>query len=274
MNRTNANYNSQPSYPGLSEPRRRRWGLIIWAAALAAAIQGCAHDLAASPRAQDSFVRITETAGPRFTANSLASLHVENPHGDVVLRVQPELSDAVVEAKDRTNSGSFSPENPVVEIEIQKQFAGDRMRLMVVPRMLTDQDRAIDLLIRMPSCGGATITNAGGEVDLRGLTGSVRVQSGTDQRSGGPITINTHLALAGPIELTTTSGDISVRTGPGTAGRFSLNADRGRVVADIRGTPVTAAAPTSAQWNARVGNAEHEVVMRTLNGNVEVHIGR
>jgi len=221
-----------------------------------------------------SFVRLVDVDGPRFTARSLPAVNVENPNGTVSVVVQPGLRDAVVEATDRSGDKAFDPEDPRAEILATKRLRQNRMELRVRRRSLDDENRPIDITVRVPSCGGVHIVNAGGDVSVTGLTGDVSIASGREALPGGDISIRTDLPLDGPVDITTISGDIDVRTGPGTEGRFSVGTNAGEVVVDIRGSSVTNARPEDQLWTGQVGDASHDVKIRSLSGDVRVHVGR
>ncbi|MCB9844429.1 MAG: hypothetical protein H6811_00370 [Phycisphaeraceae bacterium] len=215
--------------------------------------------------------------GPRITPRSVAFLDAENVRGSIRLTVDRTMARATVTPQVRWPEGLSNAERkaaldalrPTARVEVE----GNRMVLRVRARTeVLPAGAHLDLSVRMPSCGGAIIRNAGGIVELVGVGGEILIVSGGELGEGGDIRIRTDSVVRGPVDISTSDGDVYLFMPGASAGTIELSTAQGDVEFQAIDGRVSASRPEPQRWTGVLNGGQSDIAIRTLRGNVVVRV--
>jgi hypothetical protein len=247
-------------------------GMIPWKPALTLA--ACAGAAGLSPGARGGENKVTETVEKRLPADGVDALQVTASAGSIVVRVAPDgASEVHVTAKKLVSGNASAAElrtyldripvtaDPhgrvlVVESRVEAHTLPPRISAWVsytatVPKRLALRLTSMsgDVEAHGTSGGGAFRTMSG-EIALRGVSGPDITATSL---SGSVTATDLHAEKA--LELTTTSGDVKMRSC--AAGELRVKSTSGNIVGDL-----TAAVPFQG------------ADLRTLSGDIDVTLPR
>jgi hypothetical protein len=167
------------------------------------------------------------------------------------------------------------------EITATNGVEGGRRLLRVVTTPATGADGrpldvAVDVVVRVPKTEGVRVKNAGGDVDLVGVSGPVTVQNGFGGPGsagiGGDVYLRTGEAMTEPVSLSTTGGDVTYQVGPGSTGRFEITSDKGMAEFFSRLGNVTDVRPSTSRYTAVLDDGANPVTLHTNDGTARAMI--
>lgn len=198
------------------------------------------------------------------------ALDVENRAGPVVIQMDTTLAAPVVTARPmKVGKQSWAAAS------YTEEAGRGVLRVLHSPNQAEPNMAGPTLLtIRTPQADAIRVRSADGTVELRGVApGSIEIENGAFGGPGGSVVVNTLGAVAGPVTITTTAGDIEYRVGPESTGKFEASTSGGGVVtlvgrnAGFAGTSVSMTRITGA-----LNKGENPVMLTTQRGNVRVEV--
>ncbi len=212
-------------------------------------------------------------SGPPVTRESQPVLDLSNWNGRVKVVVQDRFDDAEIVAKVWRTSRK-SPKRGAVRdatsVTAESVVEGGRNVLRVrASTSLDDPSQAYSRLkVRLPSCGGVIVRNAGGTVELRHVAGSINVENGSGSLPGGRVELYTAAPMTEPVTITTSSGTVLYQVGPNSTGRFELTADGGQAAFTALVGKVTFEHSGQDHWVGTLNDGTNPVVLRSHKGTV------
>lgn len=212
-------------------------------------------------------------------ADRAMGLDIENYGGSVIVEVIPGMNKPEVRAAVRDESSGFM--RTTDDKTVKGWFAADLVNQNGKPtlRVLTSRTAAsqppasVILKVRVPSADGVRVRNSGGYVELRGVWGEITVENGYRGGEGGDVLVETDRRLTDPVRLTTTNGDIELRTGLTSKGRLELNSPDGNMTINARGDLLTAQRRTASTYVGVLNGGENPIVLTAPTGKLKVDIG-
>lgn len=248
----------------------RNLGLVAVGVSLAGLV-GCSLP-------SDHKLNITKSPSTTNLDRSMG-LDVENFGGSVVVEVVPGLSKPEVRASVRDESNGFM--RVLDDKMVKGWFSADLVNQNGRPtlRVLTSRSSAskppasVVLKLRVPAADGVRVRNSGGHVELRGVWGEIVVENGYRGGEGGDILVSTDRRLTDAVRLTTTAGNVELRTGMTSKGRFELNSSDGRMEINVRGDVLTAQRRTASAFVGVLNGGENPIVLTSATGKIRVDVG-
>jgi hypothetical protein len=215
--------------------------------------------------------------GPVLGADSRPAVDVHNWNGSVRVIVEPGRKQASVWAKVRpvgkdSPTGSDLADACLIAAESVQQEGHMILRVVSESKLADPDQSAADLVIRLPSCGGVYLRNAGGPVVLRGVGGAVSVENGTGNRPGGRIELRTNVAITDPVTLMTTDGNVHFQAPPNSTGRFDLTTDNGRAALFAHAGVIKTETVTPSRFVGTLNGGGNLIQLRSGRGRVEAYI--
>lgn len=249
----------------------RKLGFFTAGVALTGLIGGCSLP-------SDHKLNITRSPSTTNLDRSMG-LDVENFGGSVVIEVVPGLSKPEVRASVRDESNGFM--RVLDDKMVKGWFSADLVNQNGRPtlRVLTSRSTAskppasVVLKLRVPAADGVRVRNSGGYVELRGVWGEIIVENGYRGGEGGDILLSTDRRLTDAVRLTTTAGNVELRTGMTSKGRFELNSSDGRMEINVRGDVLTSQRRTASSFVGVLNGGENPIVLTSATGKLKVDVG-
>lgn len=206
------------------------------------------------------------------TAGVTTSIDVVNTSGSVLVYADKRWKKPEVYLKaksDKTKRLKVIPEwlhvdsvleqgRPVLRVRCDAPIAGENGG---------DETFTNRLVVRVPACTDITIRNGGGSVEVIGVTGSIDVQNGYENRTGGDVIVRTDAPITTPVLVYTTEGNANCQIGLGSTGQVEVSSDQGKAEVRARSTPFTGIRnPSDTRWVGTMNNGTNAVVVRTGKG--------
>lgn len=163
------------------------------------------------------------------------ALDVQNARGTVSIWVDPTKPLAVWAA---VKGGSGSDHKPDWIAASVVQDNG-RPVLRVLSSAAADQPKPTTIRIRVPSCAGLRVRNAGGLIDVKGVTGAIDIQNAMDFGTPEAVRVVAGAPITAPIGVHTNFGNISVRLPLGSTGTARVYSLEGQSLIDGAKTTLT-----------------------------------
>lgn len=211
-------------------------------------------------------------AGPAVVAGAAVGLDVQNQNGGVKVVVDAARPEAVVVARTRSGGRVVTEGDRAhawIAAESVDQDGRSVLRVLSTPAE-GGADQPVDLVIFVPRCDGLTVRNAGGPVEVVGVSGAVDVESGGAGRPGGWIRVRSDHALSSPVRLITDEGTIVCIVTPDSAGRISMNAPHGSAKIFAPQTVLLGAQVSQTAISATLNGGSNDIVLHTASGDAQL----
>mgnify|MGYP001321631575 CR=1 FL=1 len=211
-------------------------------------------------------------AGPAVVAGGAVGLDVQNQNGGVRVVVDSGRPEAVVVARTRSGGRVVTEGEGAhawIAAESVDQDGRSVLRVLATPTE-EGSDDPVDLVIFMPRCDGLIVRNAGGPVELVGVSGAVDVESGGAGRPGGWIRLRSDHAIASPVRLITDEGTVVCIVTPDSAGRISMNAPHGSAKIFAPQTVLLGAQVSQTAISATLNGGSNDIVLHTASGDAQL----
>ena len=240
----------------------RSFPLALAAVVVAMALAGCK-----APKSKRIAI-----AGPAVVAGAAVGLDVQNQNGGVKVVVDSKRSEAVVVARTRSGGRVIAEgENAHAWIAAESVDQEGRSVLRVLSAPAEGgTDQPVDLVIFVPRCDGLTVRNAGGPVEVVGVSGAVDVESGGAGRPGGWIRVRSDHPVSSPVRLITDEGSIVCIVTPDSAGRISMNAPHGSAKIFAPQTVLLGAQVSQTAISATLNGGSNDIVLHTAAGDAQL----
>lgn len=230
---------------------------------LAACLSGCS----ALPEA----VGLVDVSGPSGMSRDVHgyAVDVHNARGSVTVVVDEGLSAPRVVA---TSSDGMGGTGPATWTAAEVVSADPFPVLRVLAEDGGEKGSVTDISIRVPGCVGVRIRNSGGPVSVRGITGAIDVQNGSDVDEGGEVAIVVGSPLDAPFIARASDGSVRVTMPRGSRGLFRATSGAGVVSLTARHEKVSGVTGSPLDWSCDVNDGEHEARFIADRGAVIIHI--
>lgn len=259
--------------------------ILIFALATLAAglLPGCTRMGGLRARmAADELAHTVQIKGDPITLGRLNAVIVDNPYGKVKVYAKPAHEQANVtfrvqqENRLRWRAARMGFDfDPVGEyFTATHSNNGELSVLTISPTDLTVEGYRppIDLTINIPQCDGIEVRNAGGKVVIVGVQGAIHVESGDAEVPGGPIEIRTDKEQVEEIYAYSNGGNVTLVTGPGSAGTVELVAPRGVTSFNSRFGVVNHSMPRKGHWTGIWNDGTNSIYLESLDGDASVMV--
>ncbi len=149
------------------------------------------------------------------------------------------------------------------------------IRVRTQPREgVTESQVAMDIVVRVARAQDVRISNSGGSINVAGFDGALTIVNGAEGRPGGRVLVRTQTGVTDPVSITTTSGDVIYKSGPGTKGTFELLSSGGSAQFEAQLGVVTEARPDPSgnRYRAVLDGGQNPISIRTDKGIARVEI--
>jgi len=248
-----------------------RYRLLGMALVLAASVLGACRQ---APRTS------IPISGQAIRPDLTVDVEVVNWNGSVAVLADPRYRTPEVVAQVR-RLGKGAPKTSELRSKVNVEAIsgienGRRLiRVRGEPREGTlDTQVAMDLEVRVARVQDVRVSNAGGMVNVSGFAGALTIVNGAEGRAGGRVLARTQNGITSPISITTTTGDVIYKSGPGTSGAFELLATGGSAQFESRLGTVTQARPdpSGSRYRAVLDGGANSILVRTDKGSARVEI--
>lgn len=218
--------------------------------------------------------QVVPIAGIKLPPQYAATVEVENFNGSVHVYADRSVEMAEVKSRVRPTSKNAPKAGELEEAVVVTATASieGSERLLRVSGKAADEpakDVAIDLYIRVPKVIATRVRNAGGQVELVRVGGTVAVENGAGGKTGGDVQLRTGEAMTETSTMTTTSGKVLWQVGPGSSGKFDLVSDTGQAMFTCRLGEVSGVVPDYNHYRGTLNNGKNAVTLRSGNGAVQ-----
>lgn len=217
-------------------------------------------------------------------ANSVAgidrplALDIENYRGAVEVEVMPGLTKPVIQAWVRDQSDQFFQMTD--DATVKSWYAAELVAVEGTPtlRVLTSRSKDtaptfVKLIVHVPTCEGIRVRNSGGDVRLKGVAGEITVENGHKGGEGGNIKVTTARRIAGPINMRTTYGNITLVVPTSSEGRLEVNTPKGAPQINVRSDGLENVKKTLTTFTATLNGGNKPWQMLSAEGTVRVEVG-
>jgi hypothetical protein len=149
------------------------------------------------------------------------------------------------------------------------------IRVRTQPAMnVAENQVAMDIEVRVARAQDVRISSSNGAVNVKGFDGALTIVNGIEGRPGGRVLVRTQAGVTSPVSISTTSGDVIYKSGPGTKGAFELLATGGTAQFEAQLGTVTRARPDPSgnRYRAILDGGENPITIRTGKGIARVEI--
>lgn len=211
--------------------------------------------------------------GPELRAGAAPIVDVTNWNGSVQIWVSSKYSRVKVGAKIRRvsrqapNRWASADQAEITAVTAQR----DGRSYLTVRSGTKAKDPALsraEVVIRLPDCGGVTVRNSGGLVELRGVAGPIQVENGQGNTRGGRVELRTGEPLTDPVTITTTEGTVYYQVDADSSGRFELTAENGQAAFDARTGAIKFESADGSRFKCTLNDGTNPVILRSLRGTV------
>ena len=221
-------------------------------------------------------IQVTITGEP-ITAETRPAVDVRNWRGSVTIVADSSIERATVHAKalprvKGSPKGDELAAQTFVAAESTVQDGRATLRVVAESRLADPDVAEARLVIRVPSCGGVMVQNAGGVIEVRGIGGAVTIENGTGNRAGGRVIVRTDQVMREPVSITTSNGKVHYQVPPGSSGQFDLRSDDGTAVMYAMSGSLTVRSAGPNYFQGTLNGGENPVVIRTGRGKAEVYV--
>lgn len=218
-----------------------------------------------------------EIGGATLGAGSAPMVDVVNPSGSVRVEVDERLTAPTVFARIRPAPGSqLEPELAAAAVSVTAEASSEGDREVLRVRAEPDPDAAetprVHLVVRVPDTAGVTVRNAGGAVELIGVSGPLDVENGYAGRPGGRIEVRAGEPVRGPVRLTTSEGPVFYQAPFGSTGRFDIRSAHGPARFTAHSGTVEDVRVEESRWTGVLNGGQNPVELRSGRGLVRAHI--
>ncbi|MCX5690765.1 MAG: DUF4097 family beta strand repeat-containing protein [Planctomycetota bacterium] len=232
--------------------------LSILAAALC--IGGCAR------LERNQLVSISGEA----VASRIMALDVQNQYGTVTIEVDPTLTAPQVAAGCQGESESARRPD-FVSAELVNEGGRSILRVLSASPGPAEP-KSVDLRIKVPTCDGLRLQNAGGRVYVKGVNGAIDVTNDVAGKSGGTVVIAQD-PVTSPIIIKARRGGIDLRLPATSTGRLSAKSSSGTLAIDVGETNIRNAKASQHEYSGILGNTENEITLVADEGDVQLILG-
>lgn len=220
--------------------------------------------------------------GDPVTLGRLNAVVIDNPYGEVRVVAKPANEQAQVtffvqqERRLRWRAARMGFDfDPVGEyFTATHTHNGELSTLTIAPTDLTVEGYRppINLTVAIPQCDGIVVRNAGGKVVIVGVQGAIRVESGDSVVAGGPIEIRTDKEQLEEIYALSNGGNVTLVTGPASAGTVELVAPRGKTSFNSRHGVVDHSMPKVGHWTGIWNDGTNKIYLESRDGDAAVKV--
>lgn len=220
--------------------------------------------------------------GDPVTLGRLNAVVIDNPNGEVKVIAKPGHEQAKVtfwvqqERRLRWRAARMGFDfDPVGEyFTAIHTNNGELSTLTVSPTDLSVEGYRppINLTIEIPQCDGIEVRNAGGKVVIIGVQGAISVVSGDSVEPGGDVEIRTETKQVEEIYAMSNGGNVTLLTGPQSAGTIELVAPRGSTSFDSRYGVVDHSMPRIGHWTGIWNNGTNEIYLESQDGDATLMV--
>jgi hypothetical protein len=213
--------------------------------------------------------------GPELRKGARPIVDVSNWNGSVQIWVSSKYSRAKVGANIRRARRWSAPNRWAAareaEITAVSEQRDDGRYYLTVSSETEGKDPLLsraEVVVRLPDCGGVTVRNSGGLVELRGVAGPINVENGQGDRRGGRVELRTGEAMTEPVTIITTEGTVYYQVDQDSTGQFELTAEGGEAAFDARVGHVQFGNYETSRITATLNRGTNPVILRSMRGSV------
>lgn len=257
--------------------------LITMAVLSACILPGCTRMGGLRARmAANELAHTVPIQGDPVVIGRLNAVVIDNPYGDVRVVAKPANEQAQVtfwvqqERRLRWRAARMGFDfDPVGEyFTATHTHNGEVSTLTVAATDLTVEGYRppINLTVAIPQCDGIEVRNAGGKVVIVGVQGAIHVESGDSVVAGGHIEIRTDTEQVEEIYAMSNSGNVTLVTGPHSAGTVELVAPRGKTVFNSRYGVVNNSMPRIGHWTGVWNEGTNLIYLESQDGDASIKV--
>ncbi|MBL4590995.1 MAG: hypothetical protein JKY96_03440 [Phycisphaerales bacterium] len=232
--------------------------------------------------AANEIAHTVELKGLPVTIGRFIAVDIENPKGNVKVVALSRNEEAYVRFRVQKEhllrwrsmrmKLGFDPNGEYFTAEHITD--GELSTIVVRPTDLTIEGYRlpVDVTVYVPQCHGLRVLNAGGKVDVVGVTGVIDIVSGNAQTKGGKVEIRTESELHETISVWTNNGDITLVTGPDAGGTIELIAPHGRTSFWSKHGHTEHSRPEVGRWTGIWNNGSNSIKLESRNGNTKLMV--
>lgn len=240
-----------------------RWTMAVTALIATALLTGCHMNQKA---------RTVRLDGAEMPAGAPLALDIENRSGSVTVRVDPKLTKPLVLARPASGDAATHDGQPWAAAELAQQDDRWVLRVIAGGAETPESTTPVILTVRVPSCEGIRVKNAGGPVSLREVGGAITVTNTDLGARTADVEVRTRRDLDSPVTLTTTGGDIYCLGGRGTAGLVTLVSQDREPELRSRYVKVTQSRNLPRGLSARVGDSDNPITITSDRGEAVLEV--
>lgn len=213
-------------------------------------------------------VQISGLSGERLEGGELG-IDIQNARGMVHVEV---VKDAELSVRSNIRGGDATRHAPDWAAASLVSDQGKP----VLRILCTDAhaDREVVLWVRVPSCGGIRVRNAGGRVELLGVGGVIDVQNSMPQGTMPSIKVVAGSPITTPVGLHTDFGGVELRLPVGSTGAIKVVTEQGHVRVDSANAEVATVTASGTRWAATLGGGTNPIDIATQRGDVVILTAR
>ncbi len=223
-----------------------------------------------------------ELKGLPVTIGRFIAVDVENPKGNVKVVALSRNEEAYVRFRVQKENLlkwrsmrmklGFDPDGEYFTAEHITD--GELSTIVIRPTDLTIEGYRlpVDVTVYVPQCHGLRVLNAGGSVDVVGVTGVIDIISGNEQVRGGKIEIRTDNALHEAINAWSNHGDVTLVTSPDAGGTIELVAPHGRTSFWSKHGQTEESRPEIGRWTGIWNDGTNSIKLESRDGNAKLMV--
>lgn len=257
--------------------------LILTAVLAGGVIPGCTRMGGLRARmAADELAHTIPIEGDPVIIGRLNAVVIDNPYGNVRVVAKPANEQAQVtfrvqqenRLRWRAARMGFDFDPVGAYFTATHTHNGELSTLTVVPTDLAVEGYRppINLTVAIPQCDGIEVRNAGGKVILIGIEGAIRVESGDSVAAGGAIEIRTDKEQVEEIYAISNGGNVTLVTGPASAGTVELVAPRGKTSFNSRYGIVNHSMPRVGYWTGVWNDGTNKIYLESQDGDAKIMV--
>lgn len=232
--------------------------------------------------AANEIAHSVDIKGTPVTIGRFTAVDIENPKGNVKVVALPRNEEAYIRFRVQQEHRmrwramrmklDFDPNGEYFTAEHITD--GELSTLVVRPTDLTIEGYRppVDITVYVPQCDGLRVWNAGGNVDVVGVSGVIDVSSGDELRSGGDIEIRSGEELSETINAWSNGGDVTLLAGPDAAGTIELLAPRGKTSFWSKHGLTEHSRPEVGRWTGIWNDGTNSIHLESRHGNAKMMV--
>lgn len=203
-------------------------------------------------------------------ASRVMALDVQNQFGTVFIEVDRTLTAPRVAAGCQGDTeAARKPE--FVSAELVNESGRSILRVLSASPGAGDP-KPVDIRIKVPTCDGLRVVNAGGRVYIKGVNGAIDVTNDVAGKSGGTVVI-VQDPVTSPIIIKARRGGIDLRVPAESTGRLSAKSTSGTLAIDVGEATIKNAKASLREYSGTLGTTENEITLVADEGDVQFVLG-